>query len=505
MNLLLFLFIAVLGLCAYFWKRHKLSEEEKELIKEFSWLLQASIQDLPGMLRMIAEEIRERLGFKTVMIGLLDEKKRWLERIEAVGITGTSFEDLKRYRIPIQELEERMKEADKIGNVFMPDDDTIIVPIAGKEEILGVLEGTSPDGKVMSMGKRIRLLNLLLPLIAKAIENAKMVEEEKHTLEKVGVVYEVASMIGRIMRTDILLPQVVEAIRSRLNYLNVAILLPERGRLRIKVHAGYPDIDMKKAEKEIGPERGVTYMVYKTGEPMLVPDVRKEPLYVGNRSIGKSEIAVPIKSKGKVIGVLDVEKFGANSLDESDLEVLKILASFISVALENASLYEKVEKMAITDPLTGAYNHRVLQDEIKHLLKEKRRFSILFIDLDNFKAFNDSLGHITGDKILKEVVRIVGKEIKKRDTLIRYGGDEFVVVMPEVSKEEAKKVGEKIKEGIKKARKIKSYAKKVGIPLTASMGVVSHPDDGKELKTLMRKVDDALYRAKKLGKDKVVT
>ncbi len=483
---------------------------EAEILSRLPEILQSSI-DLNEIMNIVVDAVQNILGFKIVILSFVEDEGKWLRRAAAVGISSKSFDEIKKKRISLSNFFEKVKHYKRLGNFYKVKKGHYLIPLESKEgTLLGILEVENPLKNIrISIRKRVKIMNAVATSVSLAVDNARVYEDLKSTLLSIEVVYDVASIIGTIMTIGDLMNTIIEAIRSKLSYLNVAIFMKSRpGRLQVRAHTGYPDIEIEKIQKEIGPNKGITLKSLLQNKPILVSDVREEPLYVGNKSIGKSEIAIPLLSRGEPVGVLDVEKFGVNSLGEKDLRLLKTLSTFISKALENAFLYEKVEKMAITDGLTGAYNYRMLKEKIGKLLKEAKtdgkQFSLLLMDVDNFKQLNDTLGHLRGDTVLKEIVNVIKKAVREDDTVIRYGGDEFVIVFPGVPKKVAIELGRRLIEKIANGRRLKKISEQLKVEITVSIGVSAFPDDGKTVTTLLRKVDKAMYAAKRKGKNRIL-
>ncbi len=156
--------------------------------------------------------------------------------------------------------------------------------------------------------------------------------------------------------------------------------------------------------------------------------------------------------------------------------------------------------MSVTDGLTGVYNHRYFQNQIELELSRAQRydlnFSIILIDLDKFKKINDTYGHISGDRILKRISKQISNTLRKTDTVARYGGDEFVVLLPETGKENAVSVANRIRGNIDKANEREE------IKINVSIGMASYPDNGVYSKDLVQKADSALYKAKEESRNR---
>lgn len=196
-----------------------------------------------------------------------------------------------------------------------------------------------------------------------------------------------------------------------------------------------------------------------------------------------------------------------------EIRIFKAFIQSASNIYENMLLYHELyelyqirEQEAITDPLTSLYNYRYFRSESeRELLRSERYnkpFSLAIIDIDDFKLYNDTHGHLAGDEVLKSVAKLLSKNTRKSDTIARYGGDEFIIILPELERQKAKSLAEKL---CNKMRKTKSFNKiKSGeVKLTVSIGIASFPDNGKTIDELLKKADQAMYDAKKAGKNTV--
>ncbi len=202
-----------------------------------------------------------------------------------------------------------------------------------------------------------------------------------------------------------------------------------------------------------------------------------------------------------------------NPLATYEIRVLKSFLQTAGIIYENMVLYHRSlkllhikEQQAITDPLTEVFNYRYFQSQIeRELLRGSRHhkiFSIAMIDIDNFKQFNDSQGHRNGDQALKIIAQKLKDNIRKSDILSRYGGDEFVLILPELSKIQAGSLAQKLVKLIK-STKLPTKKETARIELTISLGIASFPEDGKNEDTLLKKADEALYHAKESGRNQV--
>jgi len=196
-----------------------------------------------------------------------------------------------------------------------------------------------------------------------------------------------------------------------------------------------------------------------------------------------------------------------------EIRVIKAFLQTASIIYENMNLYHNLLKMlkirerqAVTDPITEVHNYRYFQNQIEREIgrsqRHKKTFSIAMIDIDNFKEYNDTHGHFNGDLALKLIAQSLHENIRKSDILARYGGDEFIIILPELDKNQAKKLAEKLCDVISKTTlPAKKRVRKVN--LTISLGIASFPSDGTQEETLLKKADEALYSAKESGRNTV--
>lgn len=210
----------------------------------------------------------------------------------------------------------------------------------------------------------------------------------------------------------------------------------------------------------------------------------------------------PIKSKGNLIGILALsKKQSGGSYSTDDMDLLVTVASEAGVVMENAQLYAKAKERAHTDELTGLFNHRYfherLDEEISRCSRFGDIFSLVFLDMDLFKAYNDIYGHLAGDDMLKQIGQYIKSSTRGIDMAFRYGGDEFTVILPQASLEDSCKVAERIR------KRIEVEMDSKGAPLTCSLGIASWPTDGVMREEIIQAADASLYYAKQTGRNRI--
>jgi diguanylate cyclase (GGDEF)-like protein len=219
-------------------------------------------------------------------------------------------------------------------------------------------------------------------------------------------------------------------------------------------------------------------------------------------------MCVGMQAEGKTLGVLHIRSERTGAFGEQDQQLALAISDQVGLAIQRALLFEEINRLAATDPLTGVFNVRrlesVLQEEVSRARRYNRAVSFLMVDVDNLKSYNDTLGHQQGDIALSQIASIVDSTTRDVDKVFRYGGDEFSVVLPETDSEEATVVAEKIRRAICDFH----FAGEEKIPdraLTISVGVASFPGDADGESELIGKADIALYSAKQGGRNSVAS
>ncbi|WP_298269120.1 diguanylate cyclase [Geobacter sp.] len=258
---------------------------------------------------------------------------------------------------------------------------------------------------------------------------------------------------------------------------------------------------------------GIAGKVAASGHPLLVNDIEKDKR-IGTpnrpRFKTKSFVSIPIRLRDDIIGVLNLsDKKNQGIFTEADLKLLITFADHASIMIERAISIERadfLEQLSITDHLTGLYNRRFLkrrmEEELSRSIRQNVGLTVMLVDLDHFKIYNDLCGHLAGDRALKRLARILSDSARQMDIVTRYGGEEFCIILPGTSKKESIFVAERIRRAIES----EEFPHEENLPqgrLTASIGVSSYPEDGSTDVVLLKAADVALYRAKAEGRNRV--
>jgi diguanylate cyclase (GGDEF)-like protein len=293
---------------------------------------------------------------------------------------------------------------------------------------------------------------------------------------------------------------VLEVARKVLDFFNCAILLVDSTTnelVMVDAHGYPPETHGLRLPLKAG--KGLSCWVAEHGEILYVPDVREDARYVEGVPEARSELAVPIKIQNRTLGVLNVESDRVDAFDRDEAMLLQALASQLAVALELHRARAELDRQSVTDALTGVYNRRYLErllpSESSRAERYKRPIALMMLDLDDFKSVNDRFGHPRGDQVLVAFADALVATVRKIDPVIRYGGDEFLVVMSETDEAGAREACRRIHDGVMEILRA-SPAVPAGVQLGVSVGLSVHRP-GEDIGQKVFEADRAMYAAKR--------
>jgi len=311
---------------------------------------------------------------------------------------------------------------------------------------------------------------------------------------------------------ETLLTAILERIRAILPARNWSLLLidPQSRELFFAVVVG---VDQEKVKGiRLQPGEGIAGTVAQTGKPIFIPNVDLDPRFAARVDTvtgfdTHSIIALPLIVRGEVIGVFEVvnvedEKF----FREKYLPHLAILADYVAIAVDNVRNLQRLEARTFIDEVTGFYNTRYLIHEldrlIPQLLGQGEHFSMVFLDLDNFKTVVDTHGHLRGSRVLAQVARVIHGVLGPDDSLVRYGGDEFIILMPRRPQSDALEITRRLRRSLNQSVFLQDEGLKIMV--TASYGIASLPEDAMDREELLLIADRAMFGSKGRGRDRIM-
>lgn len=352
-------------------------------------------------------------------------------------------------------------------------------------------------------------------------------------------VMKASQTISGEIRFDKLLEQMMGIVIETAGAERGSLILKEEGKWKLKVVQTGREGPKVEGEFEEGTweySEGITHYVKQTREDVVLHEAGVEGNFTREEYIQKkgvkSVICTPILNKGEMVGMLYLENNRtSHAFTKQRVEVLQLLSSQIAISIENANLYESLERkvkertielekayeelksseekirhMAYHDNLTGLPNRKVFEDRMSMgLSRGKRkgeRLGVMFLDLDGFKKINDRYGHEAGDEVLREVSQRLKKLVRESDTVSRFGGDEFVFLLQDISRAgDLKGIAKRVIAEIGKGIEFRGEELRVGVRVGVSIGISVYPRDGKDGEELIKKADEAMYLAKRSGKN----
>jgi diguanylate cyclase (GGDEF)-like protein len=328
------------------------------------------------------------------------------------------------------------------------------------------------------------------------------------TARRLAILTDVVKTANSILEPRKVIELVVEKIRQLIPSEAWSLLMvdEEKQELVFEAALGAKGRDVAAFRLKIG--EGVAGWVAQSGKPAIVNDTARDPRFearVDTRTQfeTRSILCAPLVSRGRTIGVLEIINKLGGRFSRHDLALVLSLVEPCAIAIENAILFQRTEQLTITDDLTRLFNSRYLNlylgREIKRCKRHGIPLSVIFLDLDGFKGINDQFGHLAGSGTLTEVGTILALGVRESDILARYGGDEFVVVLPETPASGALVIAERLRRAIEEHRFLEPQG--VSARISASFGISTYPDHALTPEGLIQKADQAMYRVKEREKN----
>lgn len=372
------------------------------------------------------------------------------------------------------------------------------VPLILYDRPVGVVVLHSPKERAFDDG-HVEILRVLASEAAIAIENARLFAEEQKKSRQLTLINNISGHAITTLEPIALLGKIAEEMEKHLAYdhIGIALLDSSAKELIVQAEAGSRR-DALGRRMLLG--EGLIGQAARSGQVAIVREANPSaPRLVLPGST--ASVAVPINYGEQFLGVLYVESLEPCEFPEPDVQLLRTLADLFAGALHNALTFQKAQEQAITDGLTGVKTHRFLMEalslEWKRSTRAGRPFALVLMDLDRFKFVNDFYGHLEGDVVLQRVGHILEQHCRRSDVVARYGGDEFVILMPETAVEQASQLAHKLRGWIASDPLLRD--KKV----TASFGIAAFPAHGSTPQELIQVADSSMYLSKHQGGNQV--
>src|SRR5579862_7576104 len=392
----------------------------------------------------------------------------------------------------------------RLGITFKPSQPArclCAAPILMNNRPSGVMVAMSTEREFLFEQRDLDVLVTAAGQVSVAVENARLFAEEQRRSRQLG-------FLNNISRTAIssddpvhMLNQIVGEIQKNFSFDHIGIGLLDYGtkEIEIKAEAGATAHAMG---KRIQLGIGILGRVARTGERALVQNGtagQMGAILAGSRSV----LCIPIIYGETLLGALNIESRRESAFFPQDVLILNTLADLLATALHNAFVFQKLQQQSITDGLTGIKTRRFfwesLSAEWKRASRSGRPFSVVLIDLDKFKEVNDSMGHFEGDLVLARVGRLLEQKSRQQNVVARYGGDEFIILMPETGPEQAETLAERLRQWMASDPMLAEHR------ITGSFGVASFPTHGFSIEDIIRVADAGMYVSKRSGGNRVST
>jgi len=480
----------------------------------------SSVLELPILLRAILERAITLIDGTGGDLSLYDSQQEQLEIVVSLnmgndyqgtiqkkgeGAMGMAIKTLQPLIIPDYNAWEYASYQYQKG----PWHSVIAAPFLFYDKVIGAIGVVNADPNHCFTDSDQEILSLFGQHAAIAVENARLFEKEKRAAERSAVLHKVSQQIvAASLNPEEIYHAIHQAVRSLMPADAFVInILEENGAILNPVYL----FDQGK-QFHMPPytsNSGLSGRVIKKKESIYSPDLKNDPraasyFHYGRPQHVRSILVVPMWRRGEVVGVLSTQSYLPNSYETDDIKLLEMLASYAAIALDNTEMFIHIQELAITDSLTGVYNRRHIFElgyrEYLRARRFNRPLSLLMIDIDHFKKVNDTYGHLKGDQILLELAHLLKKDVREIDMVGRFGGEEFLIILPETNLHEGKKIAERIRRCVE----TNFYNQDNDIlTITISLGIAEMQFSTQSFDAILENADIALYQAKNAGRNQV--
>jgi len=362
-------------------------------------------------------------------------------------------------------------------------------------------------------GRDMMLIELLASRVAAKLVRLRRRRSREQETNRSTQVLEMISNLAQVGNTQQFNQTLLEMTADLLGATKGSLMLLDDSGKKLTIVASLGMNRQLALNMEIRVGQGIAGQVMATGAPLLVHDLEQaRHLSVSRRPrfATRSFVSVPFQSEGRNLGVLSLsDKLSGTAFTDGDLQLLLKFLGHAGNLLQRATVLERahlLEELSTSDALTGLYNRRFLnhrlEEELCRIGRQQLEFAVILLDLDHFKNYNDLGGHLAGDKALKKVAHLLRRSAREMDSVSRFGGEEFCIILPETGREAAKLVAERMRMAIEREPFLGEEQLPLG-RLSISIGIARFPVDGDSPTALLNAADLALYQAKRKGRNRV--
>ncbi len=385
-------------------------------------------------------------------------------------------------------------------------------PLKAQDRLIGAIGIVHTDPERKFTRSDLWLLELFARQAAIAVDNARLLESEREQRRLAQALQESGAALSSILDTNTLLDTLLSWIGKVVPYDAANVMMIEEKHARVVRMQGYnrfgKEVEQRVATLSIKIEETPNLRtMIETREPLIISDTLNDPEWMDYAlsDVVRSWAGAPILVQGEVKAFFSLDNTKPGFYHQEHSHRLKAFAGEAGLALHNAQLFAQIQHQASTDPMTGLYNSRFFFDHLEKELQRSRRYShkcsLIMIDLDDFKKYNDQYGHLAGDDLLKKLAELIKSVLRDVDVPARYGGDEFVILLPETGLEEAGAVAKRLSETVRRCRFITYDGRKIG-RITVSLGIAEYSQKYKSTREFMEAADRAMFYSKE-GKDRI--
>jgi diguanylate cyclase (GGDEF)-like protein len=380
----------------------------------------------------------------------------------------------------------------------------LVIDVTGEKAVEKELEKIKPTGVGIMGGTSAYFLWQLIAERIKSKEEIEWLLFEYQSLYELGLKLTSTDQLDRLY--NLIVDYAVRLTNTPAGSL--AIFDEKRGEMSFAAVKGFSK-DFSKNTRWKLRKAGLTSSILNQKHPLVIQDVKKHSSFdnpVMLREGIRSLIAAPLWAEGRIIGILYVDDFAIRDFKSREISLLSLLSTIAAMAIDKTRMLESNRMLAITDELTRLYNHRYflqqLTNEINRAKRYNRPLSLLMLDIDHFKNYNDTYGHLKGNEILKDLAGMIKELSRDVDIPARYGGEEFTITMPETNRKRGQVLAERLRNTI--AAHLFKYRERHPVGrLTVSIGLATCPDNANTPFALIEATDKALYEAKRAGRNRV--